>query len=58
MFVIRAVARILITSCRISEYICHIYLPLYNSSALFLFSIIYYKCEEIELIKKPNLVLL
>lgn len=48
---IRATARILITSCR---NICYIYLPLYNSSAPFLFSIIYYISEEIELIKKKN----
>lgn len=54
---IRATARILITSCRISEYICHIYLPLYNSSTSFLFSIIYYIREEIELIKKKNQIL-
>lgn len=62
---IRATARILITFVELSTkpnivsmsdlriYLLY-YLPLYNSSAPFLFSIIYYISEEIELIKKTK----
>lgn len=54
---IRAVARILTTSCRISEYICYIKYLHCICSTPFLFSIIYYIREEIELIKKKNQIL-